>query len=263
MKEQQRLRAVVTGASAGIGEGFARRLASDGYDLVLVARRAERLARLADELSDRHRAAVEVLVADLGREDGVARVEERLRAGEVDLLVNNAGFGTVGEFAELPLERELEEVDLNVRALMRLCHAALRPMIARASGGIINVASTAAYQPVPFNATYAASKAFVLHFSEALHEETRGRGVTVTCLCPGPVRTEFQRVASIDERKIPAIAWTSVESVVDAALSALRGRRAIAIPGLVNVMSAATVRLAPRLVVRRIAGSMFRNARGR
>jgi short-subunit dehydrogenase len=261
MPEQPRLRALVTGASAGIGEGFARRLASDGYDLVLVARRAERLGRLADELSGRHRIQTEVVAGDLARGDGVGPIEKQLSTGKVDLLVNNAGFGTVGEFASLPLERELEELDLNVRALMRLCHAALGPMIARGSGGIINVASTAAYQPVPFNATYAASKAFVLHFSEALHEEVRGRGVTVTCLCPGPVRTEFQRVAGVDEARVPSIAWTSVEAVVDAALSALRGRRAIAIPGVVNVISAASVRLAPRLLVRRLAGSMFRNVR--
>ena len=260
MAEQRRPRALVTGASAGIGEGFARRLASDGYDLTLVARREERLRQLADELAGRHGVAGDVIAADLASDDGVRRIGELLSAGGIDLLVNNAGFGTVGEFARLPLERELEELDLNVRALMRLCHAALGPMLARGGGGIINVASTAAYQPVPFNATYAASKAFVLHFSEAIHEETRGHGVTVTCLCPGPVHTEFQQVASIDQSKVPAIAWTSVESVVDAALSALRARRAIAIPGVVNVMSAASVRLAPRLLVRRLAGSMFRNA---
>jgi len=262
MAEQRRPRALVTGASAGIGEGFARKLAGDGYDLVLVARREERLRRLADELASRHGVAADVIVADLAGDEGAGQVEELLRSGDVDLLVNNAGFGTAGEFARLPLERELEELDLNVRALMRLCHAALGPMLARGRGGIINVASTAAYQPVPFNATYAASKAFVLHFSEALHEEVRGHGVTVTCLCPGPVRTEFQQVASIDEGKVPAIAWTSVDSVVETALSALRGRRAIAIPGLVNVISAATVRVAPRLLVRRIAGSMFKNATG-
>ena len=259
MAEQTRLRALVTGASAGIGEGFARRLARDGYDLVLVARRGDRLEQLVGELSAQYGTAAEVIAADLTREDGVARIEERLRAGDIDLLVNNAGFGTVGEFARLPLERELEELDLNVRAPMRLSHAALASMITRGRGGIINVASTAAFQPIPFNATYAASKAFVLHFSEAVHEEARQRGVTVTCLCPGPVRTEFQQVAGVDPDRVPAAAWMTVDSVVEAALSGVRAGRAIVIPGALNAMMAASTRMAPRFVVRRVAGSMMRD----
>ncbi len=257
--EQQRPRALVTGASAGIGAGFARHLARRGYDLVLVARRRQRLDALAAELSA-HRATAEVLTADLASEDGVAQVEERLKRGDIDLLVNNAGFGTAGEFARLPLQRELEEVDVNIRALLRLSHAALGPMVAARRGGIINVASMAAFQPIPYNATYAATKAFVLHFSEGLHEEARPHGVTITCLCPGPVRTEFQQVAGINEERMRALSWASVDSVVETALSAFRSGRAIAIPGAVNAMSAASIRLAPRVLVRRIAGSMFKNA---
>lgn len=259
--QQQRPRALVTGASAGIGEGFASQLARRGYDLVLVARRRQRLDTLAGGLVA-HGAAVEVLAADLGTDEGVSQVEERLRRGDIDLLVNNAGFGTAGEFASLPLDRELEQVDVNVRALMRLTHAALGPMTSRQRGGIINVASMAGFQPIPYNATYSATKAFVLHFSEAVHEEARTHGVTVTCLCPGPVHTEFQEVAGIDEGRMRALTWASVDSVVETALSALRGRRAIAIPGAVNAISAASVRLAPRVLVRRIAGSMFKNASG-
>jgi len=252
-------RALVTGASAGIGEAFARQLAKDGYDLVLVARRRDRLETLAKELGSAHGVSCEVISADLAKNDEVAGIEERLRAGDIDLLVNNAGFGTFGEFATLPIDRELAEIDLNVRALFRLTHAALGPMIERRRGGIINVASAAAFQPIPYNATYAATKAFVLHFSEALHEEAKGHGVTVTCLCPGPVKTEFQEVAGINESFMPSFAWEPVDSVVEAALSALRAGRAIVTPGLANMMTTASSRMAPRFLVRRMAAAMFRN----
>lgn len=259
MTTQGRRRALVTGASAGIGEGFARRFARDGYDLVLVARRRDRLDALADEVASQHGGAAEVIEADLSSDPGVSVVEQRLRRGDVDVLVNNAGFGTFGEFAALPLDRELEELDLNVRALMRLSHAALAPMVERKSGAIINVASAAAFQPIPYNATYAATKAFVLHFTEALHEEARRHGVVITAVCPGPVKTEFQQVAGLDEGNIPAIAWESVDTVVASALSAVRGQRAVSVPGTVNKMTSASSRLAPRFLVRRIAGSMFRD----
>ncbi|MEX2160014.1 MAG: SDR family oxidoreductase [Dehalococcoidia bacterium] len=255
----QRRHALITGASAGIGEAFAKHLAKDGYDLVLVARRRDRLDKLAHELSLEHGIDTEVIEADLATDEGVSAVEERIRRGDIELLVNNAGFGTFGSFAQLPLARELEELDVNVRALMRLSHAALGPMMEHKSGGIINVASAAAFQPIPHNATYSATKAFVLHFSEALHEEARAHGVTVTALCPGPVRTEFQQVSGLDESQIPSFAWESVDSVVDTALSALRGHRAIAIPGAINMMTSASVRFVPRFMVRRIAGAMFRD----
>lgn len=252
-------RALITGASAGIGEGFARQMARQGYDLVLVARRKDRLDALATELSSEHGISADALEADLAGEHGISLVEERLRSGEIDVLVNNAGFGTVGEFAELPVDRELEELDVNVRALLRLTHAALTSMVPRKRGAIINVASMAAFQPVPYNATYAASKAFVLHFSEAVHEEVRQHGVTVTCLCPGPVRTEFQQVAGLDAGSMPPITWMSVDAVVRSALSAMRGGRAITVPGAVNVAAMAGTRMAPRFLVRRIIASMFRN----
>jgi hypothetical protein len=251
----QRRRALITGASAGLGEGFARHLARDNYDLVLIARRRDRLDALASELP----VSCEIIDVDLTKTRSVALVEERAATGDVDLLVNNAGFGTYGEFSKAPLNRELEELDLNVRALMRLCHAALGPMVDKRSGGIINVASTAAFQPIPYNATYAATKAFVLHFSEALHEETRRQGVTVTCVCPGPVHTEFQDVAGIDTSRVPSLAWTTVDTVVNTALAALRGGRAIAIPGPFNIATAASTRLVPRFMTRRIAAAFFRD----
>ena len=256
-----RARALVTGASAGIGEGFAKQLARRGYDLVLVARRRNRLDAISQELRDARGGDCQVIEADLTQDEDVSRVEERLRAGDIDLLVNNAGFGTFGEFATLPIERELQEVDLNIRALFRLTHAALGPMVARKRGGIINVASGAGFQPIPYNATYSATKAFVLHFSEALHEELRSHGVVVTCLCPGPVKTEFQEVAGLTESFMPSFAWEPVDAVVEAALSGLRAGRAIVTPGLVNMMSTASSRLAPRFFVRRTAAAMFRGQR--
>jgi len=260
MAEEARGAALITGASAGIGEAFARQLARRGHSLVLVARRKARLDELANELSGAHDVAVEVIEADLATDEGVGAVEERLRRGDVELLVNNAGFGTVGDFASLPLDRELEELDVNVRALMRLTHAALGPMTEQRRGGIINVASTAAFQPIPRNATYSATKAFVLHFTEAIHEEAKAHNVSVTCLCPGPVQTEFQQVAGIDRSNLPSMAWTRVDAVVDSALSALRSRRAITVPGAMNFAAASSTRMMPRFLVRRIAGAMFRDA---
>jgi short-subunit dehydrogenase len=257
-----RPRALITGASAGIGEGFAEHLARRGHDLVIVARRRDRLDGIAHELLQAHGASCEVIEADLTNDEDVSRVQDRVRRGDIELLVNNAGFGTFGEFAKLPLERELQELDLNVRALVRLTHTALQSMIERRRGGIINVASAAAFQPIPYNATYAATKAYVLHFSEGVHEEVASHGVTVTCLCPGPVKTEFQQVAGISESFMPSFAWESVDSVVEAALGGLRAGRAIVTPGLVNAMSSASSRMAPRFLVRRIAGAMFRNQAG-
>ncbi len=254
--DSKRPRALITGASSGIGAEFARQLGRQGYDLVLVARRKDAMDALAAQIPN---VDVEVVPADLVSDAGVAAVAGRLEAGDIDLLVNNAGYGTFGEFAKLPLDRELAELDLNVRALMRLSHAAATVMLERKRGAIINVASTAAFQAVPHNATYAATKAFVLHFSEALHEELKPHGVTVTCLCPGPVKTEFQEVAGLDAGGVPSIAWTSVDHVVRAAIAAMRSGRAITVPGAVNMATAASSKLTPRFLTRKIAGAMFRD----
>lgn len=256
--EATRPRALITGASAGIGQGFAKHLARRGHDLTLVARRKDRLVQLASDLTTAHSANVEVIEADLATDAGVSSVEERLRSGDIDLLVNNAGFGTIGRFAGLPLDEELRQLDLNVRALVRLTHAALSSMVPRKRGAIINVASMAAFQAIPYQATYGATKAYVLHFTEAVHEEAKEHGVTVTALCPGPVRTEFQEVAGLDDSRIPAFTWTTVDTVVDSALSAMRAGRAIAIPGVFNVAGALGTRLAPRFVARRVAGAFLR-----
>lgn len=252
-------RALVTGASSGIGEAFARQLAKRGYDLVLVARRKERLEKLANELSTAHGVGVEVNEADLSKAEGVASVEKRLATGDIELLVNNAGFGTQGEFAGLPLEREMEELDVNVRALVRLTHAALGLMIPRRRGNIINVGSVGAFQAVPYMATYAATKAFVLHFSEGLHEEAKKHGVTVTCLCPGYVITEFQQVAGMDEGRLPGFGRKTPDQVASTALKSALAGRAIVVPGAANRAMVASAKLSPRFMARQIAGRIFKD----
>lgn len=255
----ERPHALVTGASSGIGEEFARQLVKRGYDVVIVARRQDRLDKIANELREAG-AGAEVIVADLSRPEGVAAVAGRLEKGDVSMLVNNAGFGTRGEFTQLPIERELQEIDLNVRALTQLSHVGLAQMKRRGAGSIINVASTGAYQPVPYMSTYAATKAYVLSFSEGLHEEAKVYGVTVTCLCPGGTRTEFQEVAGVNEDGLPRFAWMSAEAVVKNALKAAKAGSAIATPGLVNKLTANLPRVTPRFAVRKISGAMFKRA---
>lgn len=246
--------AIITGASSGIGEEFARQLAQSGFDVVLVARRRDRLETLAKEISGN----ASIIEADLSTPAGVAAVQDRIAKGDVEVLVNNAGFGTNGEFVDMPLERELEEIDLNVRALTQLSHAALGPMKARRSGTIINVASTGAYQPVPYMSTYAATKAYVLSFSEGIHEEAKAYGVKVTCLCPGGTRTEFQQVAGVDEKSLPRAGWMMPDAVVKAALTGAKAGRGIVVPGIMNKATANLGRVLPRSAVRKIAGRMFK-----
>jgi hypothetical protein len=187
--------------------------------------------------------------------------EKRLAAGDVDLLVNNAGFATRGHFAAMSVWRELEEIDVNIKALVVLTHAVLQSMVERRQGTIINVGSTGSFQPVPYMSTYAASKAFVLHFSEGVHEEVKKYGVTVTCLCPGYVMTEFQQVAGIDRRKLPNRGRLTPQQVVAAALKGAAAGRAIVIPGAMNrTLATGLVRMTPRFAVRRIAGRLFKDA---
>jgi short-subunit dehydrogenase len=244
-------RALVTGASGGIGEAYARALSARGTALVLVARRADRLETLAAELDTE----VEVLAADLAEPEGRAPVEARLAAAEapVDLLVNNAGFGTTGVFAELDVEREDEEIRLNVLALMRLTRAALPGMLERRHGGVVNLGSVAAFVPAAKSATYAASKAFVLSFTEALSEEVRGTGVRVQCLCPGLTRTEFQSTADYDASGQPGFMWQSADSVVGESLSALGRGKVVCVTGLQNRSMVVGTSLVPRVAKRRLA----------
>ena len=251
--------ALVTGASSGIGAAFARALAARGDDLVIVARDEARLEELAESLEKERGCEVEVLATDLTSTKGMGVVEARLEAAEpaVDLLVNNAGFGTYGKFAQLPREAEAREIRLNVLAVMQLSHAALPAMVERGKGGIINVSSLACYQPTPLNATYGGTKAFVTSFSHALHEELRGTGVNVMVLCPGFTRTEFQERAGLESGAVPSFMWQSAEAVVSAALRAYDHGRAVCIPGPLNQAGAVFSSAMPAGITRRIAGAVL------
>ena len=256
-------RALVTGASTGIGAAFAARLARDGCDLVLVARSRDRLDALAERLRRDHRIGATVLPADLTSREDLQRVEEEVaRDQALDLLVNNAGFGTLGKFADLDIEREIVEIQLNVVALVRLTRAALPSMVGRKRGAIVNVSSLAAFAPGPYNATYGATKAYVKSFSEALSEELRGTGVQIQTLCPGFTHTEFQARAGLDVSRIPSLAWMEVDEVVDKSLAALRQGRVVCVPGLGNRLAGALSGLFPGSLVRRIVGSAARRSVG-
>jgi short-subunit dehydrogenase len=260
MATSTRARALVTGASVGIGRAFAIELARRGHDLVLVARNAAQLSDLASDLSGRHSIDAEVLPADLLSPDGVAAVAARL-VGEtpIEVLVNNAGRGAHEAFATAALEDHLQQIDLNVRALVQLTHAALGPMTERGSGAVLNVASVAGFQPVPLESVYAATKAFVLTFTEGLHEELRGSGIKVSCLCPGFTRSEFQQRAGIDAaQKLPDFLWQTADEVAKAGLDALFAGKALCVPGTHNKVLGGLTHFAPRSVVRASSGLMLR-----
>lgn len=245
--------AVITGASAGLGAEFARQLARRGTRLVLVARREDRLRALAEEVG-----SARVIAADLSAHDAAERLVANLDAAgdAVDLLINNAGFGQIGRFAALDAGRQREMIDLNIGSLTDLCRAFAPRMIERKSGGILNVASTAAFQPGPNMAVYFATKAYVLSFTEALHEELKPHGVHVTALCPGPTRTEFGDVAGFGRNGMFDRVAMTAEPVVAAGLAGLERNHAIVVPGLINKIGAASTRFAPRSVVRKIAGAI-------
>lgn len=230
--------ALVTGASSGIGVAIADRLAAEGHALVLVARRRERLESLATELRDRHAVAVEVVACDLAGAAERARLVSvvNARGRVVEVLVNNAGFGSRGDFVSNDRERMLGMVRLNVEAVVDLTGRFLPGMVERGRGAVINIASTAAFQPLPGAATYAASKAFVLSFSEAIRTEARGTGVTVTAVCPGPVRTEFSETAGMSgvEDTTPDAIWMTPEEIAVAALEGAGRDKRVVVPGALN-----------------------------
>lgn len=251
-------RALVTGASAGIGAAFARRLARDQMNLCLVARRRDRLEELAAELREHRGVEIEVRATDLTDPEGLRELAETVAARPPDLLVNNAGFGTLGPFAELDPDQEERVIRLNVIALVRLTRAALPDMVERGHGAVINVSSMAGLAPAPFTATYAASKAFVTSFSEALYEELRGTGVRIQALLPGFTRTEFQDRAGIDPGAVPDFAWMGPEEVVEASLAALERGEALCIPGRRNRVLSGVQWAVPRSWTRRMLGAAMR-----
>ena len=251
---------LITGASAGIGEAFARRLAAKGMSLVLAARREDRLRVLAEELERAHGVSVVPIASDLARPGEAERLWERAAEGRtIHLLVNNAGFGARGPFAEIPLARQVEMVQVNCTAVLELAHHALGSMRARGSGGIINVASIAAFQPVASLATYAASKAFVLSLSESIWSEERESGVRVVALCPGRTPTEFQAIAGTGNAD-SAFGVRSADQVVAGGLEALERGRSYEVPGFENYLATWLVRVLPRSAVTRAVRKLVRRA---
>jgi uncharacterized protein len=252
--------ALITGASSGLGEQFAYALAQQRFDLVLTARRADRLAEVAGKSRKLGAGMVEVIEADLGRRETPGEIFKQVEGLRlhIDYLVNNAGFGTSGRFDRLPLERELEEIDLNIVGLVAMTRLFLPAMVARNSGTIINVASTAAFQALPFMATYAASKAFVLSFTVALAGELAGSGVKVSALCPGPVRTEFQANAKNEHGRLPSFAYLEAETVVAQCITAAENGRSVHIAGVINFLTAQSNRIMPRALINFVARRIYR-----
>ncbi len=254
--------ALITGASSGIGEVFARRLAADGYTCILVARRREKLEALARVLQQEHGARAEVLPADLAGADGVERVAQHIRdLPALDLLINNAGFGTRHHFTDLDLAMQLDMIHVHVTASVWLAHAALPGMIDRGSGAIINVASLAGFMPMPRVVTYAATKSYLIAFSQGLAKELAGTGVRVQALCPGFTYTEFHDRPEFDEfdrSEVSRALWMSAEDVVTESLQALDADRTVCVPGRMNRLVLRLIRspIGPFLT-RKLAGKRW------
>ena len=251
---------LITGASGGIGEAFARRLASEGHDLLLVARSEERLHALCDELMLNHKISAHYLALDLTAAGSLDRIVEETEKHnyEVDWLINNAGFGSMGDFAELDVNKELQMVDLNIAALVALTHSFLGPMRKRGRGTVINVSSSASFQPISFMATYAATKAFVTSFSEAIAEENRPFGILVSALCPGPTKTNFFAASKIDDPYLLKGMQTA-EEVVDAALKGVAAGKTRVISGWANYVSAFLGTVVPDSLITRVVASKLRS----
>jgi uncharacterized protein len=249
---------LVTGASAGLGAEFARLFAKDGHDVLLVARRRDRLEALAQELTQAHGIRAHVFAADLGIESGPGEVvAEADRLGlEVDFLVNNAGFGSSGAFATSDPDRELEMVQVNIAAVVELTRAFVQPMIARRRGRILNIGSTAGFQPGPFMATYYASKAFVNHFTEALAYELHGTGVTATVSCPGATATEFAAVAGNEKSRLFRMGAAPPKEIAQEAYRAMMAGRTMVVHGAKNKLAVQLLRLSPRAAVRAVAAAL-------
>jgi short-subunit dehydrogenase len=246
--------ALVTGASAGLGVEFARLFAADGHDVVLVARRRERLDEVAKQVTTK----AHVVPLDLGAPDAVPNLVSELgRIGvQIDFLVNNAGFGTTGAFASADASRELEMIQVNVTALVALTRALLPGMVARGSGRVLNIGSTAGFQPGPFMAVYYASKAFVNLFTEALAYELKGTGVTATVSCPGATATEFSGVAGNDKSRLFKMGAASAEGVARQAYRAMHAGKPMVVHGLKNKLAVQSLRISPRSVTTAVAAAL-------
>lgn len=251
---------LVTGASSGIGMALARVFAQHGHSLILLARSRQVLESLSLELQTQYKVSAEVLEADLADPQGPENVvqEVRRRNLQVDVLVNNAGFGLMGPHAELDLRRQLEMVQVNITSLVHLTRLLLPEMLARNTGGVLNVASTAAFQAGPNMAVYYATKAFVLSYTESLHEEVAATQLHVSCLCPGPTNTGFGAAADMEGARLFKLGAQSASAVAEVGFAAFQNNRTIAISGFKNMVLAFLVKLSPRSVTRRIAQALNR-----
>ncbi|HWO13406.1 MAG TPA: SDR family oxidoreductase [Polyangiaceae bacterium] len=257
--------ALITGASTGIGEQLARKLAQDGHDVVLVARRADKLEALSHELEAQHGVSAHVIAADLADPAAPEQIHAQVAAKNltIHILVNNAGFGSSGSFLDLELSSELRMVQVNVSSLIALAHGFGRGMRMRGAGRILNIASTAGFQPGPYMATYYATKAFVIAFSLALAHELRDSGVTVTCHCPGPTDTEFVERAGIRKNRLFQTAKVATaEAVAEHAYRAMLAGRPLAVHGALNRLGAAGVRFVPRAILAPVIASLNRRVQG-
>jgi uncharacterized protein len=254
---------LITGASSGIGADLARQLGERGYNVTLSARRRERLEELADELREAHDIHVDVETCDLGDAAARRRLADKLRSGEREVVgvCNNAGFGNLGNFLEQDLESETDVVRLNVEAVHELTGAFLPRMVEQGAGAVLNVASTAAFQPLPGFATYAASKAFVHSFSEAVHSELSGTGVSVTSLCPGFTRTEFEQAAGAEDAasKLPGFTWMESDDVARQAVEGMLAGKRTVVPGVLNKAVSTSGRYVPRTVLLPLVKTVSRN----
>lgn len=252
-------RALITGASSGLGRDFAHLFSKDGHDLVVVARREDRLRALAYELNNRYGVSVRILVADLRQRDAAERLADAVSDLEVDFLVNNAGFGIVGSFATTDVNIDVEMIQLHVIATTKLTKLLLPPMLSRARGRVLNVASVAAFLPGPYAAVYYATKAYILSWSEALAEELRDTPVTVTVLCPGRTATEFATVASVPDAPLLTRPAPSFCVASEGYRAMFRGQRVV-VPGIVNKAIPYFVRLTPRTAMTRVTRTIQRRA---
>jgi len=252
-------KAYITGASSGIGREFALQL-KESHDLVLIARNQEQLKILASEIQNLSPSCkVETQSLDLTKYEDLSKAYN-LIANDLSLgiLINNAGFGTVGEFATLGIDKEQNQIHLNINALVQLTHSALNNFKTQKSGNIINVASIAGYLPAPFSATYAATKAFVCSFTESIHEEAKPFGIHVQSLCPGLTHSDFHQRAGIDKSSFPNMMWMKAEDVVKDSLRSLKKNQAVCIPGAVNQTAVGLMAMIPTGLTRRIAGQLMK-----
>lgn len=250
--------ALITGASAGIGAELARVFAAHDYDVVLIARRRDALEALAGQLEGKHGITATVIVDDLGDPAAPERIFAATRDArlDIDVLVNNAGFGLGGEFSETPIDREMAMVQVNVTSLMQLTKLYMGPMLQRRRGYVMNVASTAAFFPGPGMSVYYASKAFVLSFSQALSEELSQSGIVVSCLCPGPTETEFAEVAKLNKAKLFDATLADAREVAEFGYRAMLGGWRVAIPGARNKLLVQAQRFVPRRLVARVVKTL-------